>query len=493
MAASTSYLEAPDGFNFKRKLRMRKANLDDASVPGFNPLLGSSKAWRPTSLDVASLPKKPISTKSRFMETVVKSLVISFLVLLAMDFGGAIEQAIHEISMESARCAKEFKDNGCILPVPKLVYECNELKFCMETSIKTLGLTRIVARNFALTLNSFFEITSLKTMKTMATLSYSPSERNQLRSVVKPSGFTLEQLAQNGSKYLRIYNDAAPVLAQNRDRALQLHQELQNMADRRDSDLLIPTHPAVMGVHLYSHFGLPSNPRYDKVTEALAVCDEFLSAEEPKSFDDYFWRTIYASNGYFLLTQYLVSGCLSAQPHLIALYLKRSHDLQSLASEVVDNKLSQNLSPIPSSRPKVHHQCHNPKPNHLSLARAKRPLRKGFVASNARGSQPTSMFTLTDRNEYLRYLSERCAVMDLNPFHSLDDVWVEVNQTLRSDGQISFIFQSYYLVCPLPKHGLLHMLWLSEASCSSYLQAGSMLLLYAYPIPHPFSHPIQVS
>ncbi|KAF9060850.1 hypothetical protein BDP27DRAFT_1370179 [Rhodocollybia butyracea] len=414
MAASTPYLEAPDGFNFKRKLRMCKGiffgiqklclSLDFDQPTSMTPRFQASIHYLAVqSHGVPQASTWLVYRTNQFLQKINFGKMLS--ILLAMDFGGAIGQAIHEIFMESARCAKEFDDNGCILPVPKLVYECNELKFFFLSGVHhsvDLGKSKGKMNVAVFRLGSADRVESLpgtspyahrykrhrctvhlaqlrQTFDLLKPLNVNCySVENHLGSVVKPSGFTLEQLAQNGSKYLRMYNNAAPVLAQNRDRALQLHQELQSMADRRDSDLLIPTHPSVMGVHLYSYFGLPSNPRYDKVTEALEVCDEFISTEDPKSFDDYFWRTIYASNGYFLVTQYLISSCLSAQPHLIALYLKRSHDLQSLASEVVDNKLSQNLSPIPSSRPKVHHQCLNPKPSHVSVARAKRPLRKGF-------------------------------------------------------------------------------------------------------------------
>ncbi|KAF5333943.1 hypothetical protein D9757_010699 [Collybiopsis confluens] len=163
------YLEAPEGFTFQNKIRKRKENIEDGLLPGFYPFPAHQvhPAYRDEATQLVRHHQHDSDGKS-FWGTMMKSLFISFMGLMAVDFGLVIAARVREIRTERQSCERDWVLNACFAPVPRMEEECAKLKLCVEMSLEALGLSRVVASGSASILNSFFDEVSLKAVRSIA-------------------------------------------------------------------------------------------------------------------------------------------------------------------------------------------------------------------------------------------------------------------------------------------------------------------------------------
>ncbi|KIK55610.1 hypothetical protein GYMLUDRAFT_264114 [Collybiopsis luxurians FD-317 M1] len=192
-----------------------------------------------------------------------------------------------------------------------------------------------------------------------------------LHTPVPPSNKTLAQLVQRAVQYHRLQHQTNIELA--RDVA-QFERLYSNVAAAADSDphLIMMEQPRVNHQSLDFHSFFNGHPDYTVVEEVLSQFDDYFK-QQPKDYRDLFWRWVYSSNAFFILSEYLIVLPLKDKPDFFFAYLKYSTELQPYVIGTVDS------IDIPDITPKVMTSV----PSRASETRSKVALRTTISESRA--------------------------------------------------------------------------------------------------------------
>ncbi|KIK68754.1 hypothetical protein GYMLUDRAFT_237760 [Collybiopsis luxurians FD-317 M1] len=165
----------------------------------------------------------------------------------------------------------------------------------------------------------------------MNNITYSQTELTILKSIVSPSNRTLYKLVQKATNYQRLQFLASAELEKDRPRFTQLHAEVEAVASTGEHPHLLSVIQPRTSAQSPRPFFAEENPDYSLVQQALKQVDDYLK-QEPKDFNDYFWRWFYSTNAFFIHSQYCITLPLQNDINTMLVYLKFSNQVQPCVS-----------------------------------------------------------------------------------------------------------------------------------------------------------------
>ncbi|KIK58334.1 hypothetical protein GYMLUDRAFT_60864 [Collybiopsis luxurians FD-317 M1] len=176
---------------------------------------------------------------------------------------------------------------------------------------------------------------------------YTPKEIEVLHTRLPPSNKSLAELVLRGTEYQRIQQLASNELDRDFAQFRKLHAEIGAMADSGKYPLLSQprTEAEDPQAHLLYFDFDTEEPDMEVIEKALGEIEDHLK-NEPKTFEDQFWRWLNSTNGVLIIHEYLIAtplkkarilGSEKNKPDPMLVYLKYCNHLQPYVLGRVDS------------------------------------------------------------------------------------------------------------------------------------------------------------